>query len=292
MILSPRSLEKLRLLINEETKYRSGSELVRFFNNLGFNDSYAQGFPSRWVYTDNKLEKLNGSPELDKCIREVLNPANFIDRINELDEHIKEFNKYLTFDKWKITRNGAEIGFSRLQKIEIEEPAVQTVNNGEDEFLRREFSNVSVAKVGLEGVVCEILEKRIKEIEQCFTVGAYLSVILMAGSTLEGLLLGLAIKYPKQFNSSKASPKNGSGKVRQFQDWTLSAFIDVARDIDLIQYDTQKFSHSLRDFRNYIHPFQQMSSGFTPREHTAKICLQVLRAAICEVSENMHKITA
>jgi hypothetical protein len=54
--------------------------------------------------------------------------------------------------------------------------------------------------------------------------------------------------------------------------------------------DTQKFSHSLRDFRNYIHPFEQMSSGFNPREHTAKICLQVLKAAIYEISENIEKI--
>lgn len=137
----------------------------------------------------------------------------------------------------------------------------------------------------------DILEKRIKEIEQCFTAGAHLSVILMAGSTLEGLLLGLAINYPKQFNCAKASPKDGNGKVKQFQEWSLSAFIDVAKEISLIQHDTSKFSHSLRDFRNYIHPFQQMSSGFAPREHTAKICLQVLRAAISEIRENIYKFS-
>jgi hypothetical protein len=38
MILNPELLEKLRLLINEEIEYRSGSQLVFFFNNLGFND--------------------------------------------------------------------------------------------------------------------------------------------------------------------------------------------------------------------------------------------------------------
>lgn len=290
MILSPKSLEKLRVLINEETEYRSGPQLVRFFNNLGFNDSYGQGFPSRWMFTDERLSKLNGSPELDKCIKEVLNPANFIGRTNELDQHITELNKYLAFDKWKVSRHGAEIGFSKLQKVEIDETPIKNSTNTEDEFLKREFSNVSVVNIGLEGVVSDILEKRIKEIEQCFTAGAYLSTILMAGSTLEGLLLGIAIKHPKQFNSSKASPKDGSGKAKQFQDWTLSAFIDVVRDIDLIQHDTQKFSHTLRDFRNYIHPFQQLSTGFSPREHTAKICLQVLRAAIYELSENMYKM--
>ena len=99
MILTPKTLEKLRLLINEETGYRSGPQLVQFFNALGFNDSYGQGFPSRWMFTDEKLKIINGSPELDRCIRSVLSPANFIDRISELDKHIAEFNKYLAFDK-------------------------------------------------------------------------------------------------------------------------------------------------------------------------------------------------
>lgn len=290
MILTPKSLEKLRLLINEETEYRSGPQLVQFFNALGFNDSYGQGFPSRWMFTDEKLKAINGSPELDKCIRTVLSPANFIGRISELDKHIAEFNKYLAFDKWKVTRNGAEIGFTKQQKIEIDEPPAE-VPGSEDEFLKREFTDVSVETVGLEGVVSDILEQRIREIERCFPASAYLSVILLAGSTLEGLLLGLAVKHPKQFNSSKSSPKDSNGKVKSFHDWSLSTFIDVARELGLIQYDTHKFSHSLRDFRNYIHPFQQMSSGFSPREHTAKICLQVLKAVIHEISENISKIS-
>uniref|UniRef100_UPI00196A0316 hypothetical protein n=1 Tax=Halomonas sp. NO4 TaxID=2484813 RepID=UPI00196A0316 len=113
MNLSPTSLEKLRELINEETEYRSGPKLVQFFNRFGFNDSYGQGFPSRWMYTDQRLEAINGTPELDKCIRTVFNPANFIVRIPELDAHIASFNQFLTFDKWKVVRDGAEIAFRR-----------------------------------------------------------------------------------------------------------------------------------------------------------------------------------
>jgi hypothetical protein len=290
MILSLKSLEKLRLLINEETEYRSGPELVAFFNHLGFDDSYGSGFPSRWMYTDGKLQRINGTPSLDRCIRAVLTPANFIGRFEELDAHIEDFNKFLTFDKWRIVRNGADINFKRLDRVEIEEPSTKARRSGEDEFLRREFADVSVSKLGLESVVSAILDQRIKEIEKCFGVGANLSVILMAGSTLEGTLLGLAIRHPKHFNSAKASPKDVAGKVKQFQDWTLNSFVDVAHELGLVQHDTQKFSHTLREFRNYIHPFQQMSTGFTPREHTAKICLQVLRAAIYEIGENIRKL--
>jgi len=167
MILNTKSLEQLRLMINEETEYRSGPQLVKFFNALGFNDAYGQGFPSRWMFTDEKLQAINGTPNIDRCIRAVLSPANFIGRINELDSHIDEFNKYIAFDKWKVTRTGAEIGFEKLQKIEIDEtPAASS--DSEDEFLKREFSDVSVAKIGLEGAVSDVLQQRIKEIERCF----------------------------------------------------------------------------------------------------------------------------
>jgi len=290
MNLGSKSLEKLRELINEESEYRSGPKLVQFFNRLGFNDSYGQGFPSRWMYTDQRLEAINGSPELDNCIKAVLNPANFIGKAPELDAHIKWLNQFLAFDKWKIVRDSAEISFQRLEKVEIDEPSPNQDGKSENEFLRREFTNVSVARLGLEGAVTEVLKQRIREIEKCFFGKAYLAMILMAGSTLEGTLLGIANQHPRVFNSTKSSPKDGAGKVKQFQDWTLSTFIDVAHELRLVQHDTQKFSHTLREFRNYIHPFQQMSSGFSPSEHTAKLCLQVLKAAVHEIGQNVGKI--
>lgn len=287
MKLGKKTLEEIRELINEKTEYRSGPKLIQFFNGLGFTDSYGQGFPSRWMYTDQKLDQINGTPELDKCIKNVFAPVNFINRIQELDSFIKELNQFLAFDKWKVVRNGAEITFQKLDKIEIH---TEEVKDSENEFLSREFTNVNVNGLGLESVVAEVLQYRIKEIEKCFSSGSPLAVILLAGSTLEGILLGLAIQYPRQFNTAKSSPKDGNGKVRQFHEWSLSGFIDVARDLGLIQHDTQKFSHSLRGFRNYIHPFEQISSGFSPREHTAKICLQVLNAAIYEIKENISRI--
>jgi len=286
MILQDKSLEKLRLLINEETEYRSGPKLVSFFNDLGFDDSYGQGFPSRWMYTDDKLAQINGTPELDKCIKKLFAPVNFIGRFTDLDSFIKDFNQFIAFDKWKIIRNEAEIRFVKADKIKFDDSSGEIK---EDEFLKREFSEISLEKIGLDGVVTETLKYRFDEIKKCLSVNAPLSVIFFAGSTLEGILLGIASKYPKAFNQSKSSPKDKEGKVKQFPNWTLSNYIDVAYDVGLLMEDVKKFSHSLRDFRNYIHPYEQMSSGFNPDKHTAKICWQVLKAAIYQLSKNKIK---
>lgn len=287
MVLSKKTLEKLRELINEETEYRSGPKIIQFFNELGFKDVYEKGFPSRWFFTDQKLDQINGTPKLDLCIKKVLAPVNFIGRFQDLDKHVAEFNQYLTFDKWTLVRDQAELSLKKLDKIIIDD--VEGKDN-ENEFLSREFANVRVSKLNLEGAVSDVLDHRIEEIEKCFTGKSPLAVILLAGSTLEGILLGLAIAHPKHFNSITCSPKDKTGKTKQFQYWTLSNLIDAAKELNLIQYDTHKFSHSLRDFRNYIHPFEQMSSGFKPREHTAKICLQVLKAAVFEMGENIGKL--
>jgi hypothetical protein len=154
----------------------------------------------------------------------------------------------------------------------------------EDEFLKIDYSKASVSKLPIEASLVPILEVRFQEINTCLVSGAPFAAIMLTGSILEGLLLGCAIKNPQRFNQALASPKDNSGKIRQFQDWTLGNFIDVACEADFLKLDVKKFSHSLRDFRNYIHPYAQMASGFKPDQHTAKICLQVLKAAIADLS--------
>lgn len=136
-----------------------------------------------------------------------------------------------------------------------------------------------------------VIKSRIIEIEKAFKAEAYLSDVLLAGSTLEGIFLNIASLNPRVFNTSNCSPKK-DGKVKNFVQWTLHNFIEVSHSINLIEKDTYRFSKELRDFRNYIHPFQQMTEKFSPREQTAKICLQVLKSAISDIQTNQNKIGA
>lgn len=289
MILGTKTLEKLRDLINEETEYRSGPKIIQFFNELGFNDVYGQGFPSRWMFTDEKLQAINGTPSLDECIKKLFAPINFINTPEKLDTHISEFNKYLAFDTWKVIRSHAEISFQKLDKVEFVTPKTQ---NDEEGFLALEFSDLKVTNLKLDPAITKVLEQRITEIENCFSANAPLSVILLAGSTLEGILLGVATSNPRLFNCAKSAPRYKEQKVRQFHEWSLANFIDVSKEINLLHHDVYKFSHALRDFRNYIHPFEQMSTGFTPTLHTAKICLQVLKVALHQINENIGVVSA
>jgi hypothetical protein len=185
--------------------------------------------------------------------------------------------------------NGQEVHTGILEKcreivVRLAGATPASTNETEENFLDKEFTIPNIHKLPVESQGATIIESRLDEARKALNAGAYLSVIFLCGSVLEGVLLGVAQKNPEKFNRSTVSPTDGQGKVKALQDWSLAQFIDAACNIQLLKVDVKKFSHGLRDFRNYIHPYEQMVSGFTPDEHTAKVCFQVLKAALASVA--------
>jgi hypothetical protein len=156
--------------------------------------------------------------------------------------------------------------------------------SSDGDFLTREFMIPNVQRLPVEAQAIPIIESRLAEARKALSAGAHLSVIFLCGSVLEAVLLGAAQKEPARFNRGSAGPNDKDNSVKQFHQWSLAEFIDVACELEILKLDVKKFSHGLRDFRNYIHPYEQMVSGFTPDEHTAKVCFQVLKAALASVA--------
>ena len=228
MKLQEKTIKKLRQLINEEIEYRSGSDLVSFFNKLGFSDLYEQGFPSRWFYTEGKLKIINSTQKMGLCIEKLFSPINFINRFEELEKFIAGLNQYLNFDGYKVVRNRKQIEIMVLN--EDTTPAVDGEIT-EHEFLKKEFKDISIRALKLDETITGILEQRLEEIKKCLTSKLPLATIFLCGSTLEGILRGIAENNPQKFNSALISPKHKNGKVLQFYDWKLNNFIDVAKEI-------------------------------------------------------------
>lgn len=186
--------------------------------------------------------------------------------------------------------NGHELDAALLEQSRaivarlLGKPVVGGGAQTEKEFLDREYTIPNVQKLPVDMHVIPIIESRLGEARTALSAGAYLSVIFLCGSVLEAVLLGAAQKDPAEFNRAVSSPKHDDGSVKKFQDWSLAQLIDTACEIGLLKPDVKKFGHGLRDFRNYIHPYQQMMSGFTPDQHTAKVCFHVLKAAMASVA--------
>jgi len=159
------------------------------------------------------------------------------------------------------------------------------VHHDVKEFLATRYADSDITALSLDFSLAEAIKQRLNEINICLHNDAPLALILLAGSTLEALLLNAACAEPELFNRSKAAPMH-SERVKRLHDWSLSDLINVAYEVGLIGLDVKTYSHGLRDFRNFIHPYEQAKAAFRPDGHTARISLQVLRAAIADLGRS------
>lgn len=278
--LKNRTITELRKIINDDEgkyDYKTGPNLFEFFNTLGFNDIYGQGFPSRGEYTENKLNMINGTSKMDDCIKQTFSVINFIEKIEILDELIKRFNRYLAFDKYKIKRNNDKIIIENVSEVIIE-----STENPEKQFLEKYSEDFNISMLNLDSELENIINTRISEIKSCLENEIPLSAIFLMGSTLEGILFG----FSKFFESNYLQKaKQQSKNVKKLEDISLNDLIEISFELGFLKNDVNQFSHSLRKFRNYIHPNRQLREKFNPDMHTAKICWAVLQATIYQLSQ-------
>ena len=127
------------------------------------------------------------------------------------------------------------------------------MQNQEMEFLNKKFDSVNIKTLNLTTTMENIIQQRLDKIKKCLNGNIALGAIFLIGSTLEGLL------------------------------------IDVAHETNFIGLDVKEFSHNLRDFRNYIHPEEQVIQNFNPNKNVALIAYNVLLAAMEDLNKQNNK---
>jgi hypothetical protein len=107
----------------------------------------------------------------------------------------------------------------------------------------------------------QVLGSRWDECTKCLRAEAPLSATVMMGGLLEALLLGRINRETNKASifQAKAAPRDKGGQPKNLTDWTLKNYIDVAHENGWITVAAKDVSEVLRDYRNYIHPFKQLS---------------------------------
>ena len=262
-----RCLEKVLVMGSGYVLDFSDASLGQFFNsyNVDIHGALYQ------TYGTSKANKMRAfwDIEPDELVGRVL--SEMLDICDVLD--------------YSAGRERASVLFEKSREIvaRLSGTFPETNSVSSEDFLNKEFEISNIQNLPVDSEVSDIIKDRLQEAQACLSAGAYLSVIFLCGSILEAVLLGAAQKDPEKFNRSAAVPKRDNS-AKDFRDWTLSELINVACDIGVLGPDVKKFSHGLRDFRNYIHPKLQLKSGFKPDEYTAKLCFNALRVALADVS--------
>lgn len=99
---------------NQIAPYRTGPKLVDFFNQLGWNETYGQGFPTRQTFVENKLREINGTAKLDKVMLAAIDPRGFLGTAHTAEEAMNHLNQFLTYDGYEIIKSGL---FYKIQGV-------------------------------------------------------------------------------------------------------------------------------------------------------------------------------
>jgi hypothetical protein len=208
--------------------------------------------------------------------------------LNEPFPEVAKLNLDL-LSKWKLNKLRAGEEPTKYEQHALEAltalftPAERPALSADDlAFLNKDLGAVDLTALPKELTAQQVISARLDKIDRALDAGAQLAVIFLVGSTLEGLLAELSLAHASTFASAAAAPK-GKGTVKPLDAWTLSELITVSRALGLLSEDVAKHADQVRNFRNYVHPRQQLKENFEPRIETARIAQQVLRAALADL---------
>jgi len=264
--------------------YRSSSYLTRFFRNIGLNYIH-DGSTRKWWVLD-VLNSLRGQ-DLQKVILRLASPKLYGGNEEYTKLALKTLNETLAVEGLKIKINGIEPILTKETPNFNFEKDMDKVKNELVPLPPPDFKALN-----LEMGIADILERRWDEIQKCIDAKANLASVILMGSLLEGFLLGVMLRFPKETNNAHNAPKDKEGKVKKFPEWTLSEMIDIAHSIGWIELDVKKFCHALRTFRNIIHPYQQLACKAFPDIDTCNISWLVVQAACNDIAKWMQKNNA
>ena len=105
------------------------------------------------------------------------------------------------------------------------------------------------------------------------------SRFILSGGIIEGLLLDALLT-----NSKVAQTAVGQRERRPLEQWGLSALLDAAVEIGLISTSALAFGHSVREYRNLVHPGLERRSTLSLAPEEVEIAEKVLEIVIRDLS--------
>lgn len=136
----------------------------------------------------------------------------------------------------------------------------------------------------------DAITRRWIECIRCIRADAPLAAIVMMGGLLEGLLLArvnLERNKAPIFTAQSAPKDRNSGSALALKVWTLRNYIDVAHEIGWISHSAKDVSEVLRDYRNYIHPFKEISHGVSLTLDDSRVIWEVVKSLTLQVLKSI-----
>lgn len=239
--------------------YRRGFEIEKFFRAAGWDVDECEGGRRNW--TLEQLQDRSGDPDaLRAVLLRLADPREYLDDQEAGSEVVRSLNQLLALEGYQV------IYESGRPRVVEREPVLQRPAAKAPVELTANLTGIVSDRV-----FGEQLRGRLDEAHTCWSAGASTAAIIMLGSLFEGVLYDVAISR---------------GETGQKPKDHLQTLIDNAVEAGWIARDVQDFAHSLRSYRNLVHPKKQKEDQFTPDEDTVRVSWNVVVAALNDLARN------
>ena len=261
--LDNRSLQRVAtLLCDVDGPFeRHGWQLEEFLRGAGWNDSPPYDGSSRVRWMNDVLSDHADDPlRLEQVLRRLSDPLEYDDGVDAADVVRLELNRILHPEGLMVSLVSGRpvIGefaddnstprYSAPERLE--ERLSQLISD-------RDAVDLLIARAG-ETVICE-------------SHGAYVFAVIGIGSFVEGLLFALLNERDSDLRADGYRRPRGGQRV-PFERLGLSDLIDISHGKGWVQLDAKDFLHTVRDYRNFVHPRRQLDSGMVPDSDTVMMC--------------------
>lgn len=112
--------------------YRSGPKLISFFNLYGFHDKYGSGFPTRWVYAEERIKTLIQKGREKEFFRDAVSIEELMRFEDQLDKPIVEVQQEIvkSLNKEILSYTDYELVLEENQAKLIKRENVKPIGEG------------------------------------------------------------------------------------------------------------------------------------------------------------------
>lgn len=261
-VLDLRTIDRLAELVCDlgGPYQRSGRQLARLLEAAGWDVEYDGSARIPWLVEE--IRHHNDDPEaIDALLRRVIDPREYDEGMPAAEAFINPLNSLLIADHLEVGHAGQRAFVRRLDDpsdtAALDQVATQLASPELRATVRSLVNNPAMA---------DILNARLDEVDACRNAGAYLLAVIGTGSFIEGLLHDvLRFRDPATRKQDKT---------------TLDYLLDRAYARGWIQHDALRFGSVVREYRNLVHPREQLENGVAPDGDTVLMCWQPVLAVI------------
>ncbi len=117
----------------------------------------------------------------------------------------------------------------------------------------------------------EIVERDYVELQRAFVAQCWKSVIILSGGAMEAILTDLLLNRESDAKAASSAPKKSD-----ITKWDFADLINVAVELKMINPGVSKLSHPIREYRNLVHPGNELRNKLEFGPEEARIAIEVL----------------